>query len=103
MYRANPLQRSKPPTLTNREREILGLLAQGLSGSEVAVRLDVSRETVKTHVRNAMRKLDARTRVQAVVIALEAGLLAMSQGVVKATPVASRRRAYGRTPLAPAR
>jgi DNA-binding CsgD family transcriptional regulator len=105
MYRTHAARASKPPSLTNREREILALLAQGLRGSEVAVRLDVSSETVKTHIRNARGKLGARTRIQAVVIALDAGLLAEPQGVVKATPVAvpTRRSPYGRTPLAPAR
>jgi DNA-binding CsgD family transcriptional regulator len=105
MYRTDPARASKPPSLTNREREVLALLAQGLRGSEVAVRLDVSGDTVKTHIRNAMRRLDARTRIQAVVIALQAGLLADPQGVVKAIPVAAprRRSPYGRAPFAPAR
>ena len=61
--------------LTGRERQILSLLAQGCSGKELAPRLGLSEETIRTHIRNAMRKLDARTRVQAVVIALQRGLL----------------------------
>jgi DNA-binding CsgD family transcriptional regulator len=57
-------------SLTAREREILGLLATGLSGAEIAAQLVLSPETVRTHVRNAMAKLGASTRSQAVAIAL---------------------------------
>jgi DNA-binding NarL/FixJ family response regulator len=59
--------------LSPREREVLDLLAQGLTGEEVAVRLSLSPETVRTHVRNAMDKLEAHTRVHAVAIALRQG------------------------------
>jgi DNA-binding NarL/FixJ family response regulator len=58
-------------TLSGREAEILGMLARGLTGEEIAQRLVLSPETVRTHVRNAMGKLDARTRTEAVVKALE--------------------------------
>jgi DNA-binding NarL/FixJ family response regulator len=51
--------------LSPREREILGLLADGYSGPEIAERLFLSLETVRTHIRNATTKLGARTRVQA--------------------------------------
>jgi DNA-binding NarL/FixJ family response regulator len=51
--------------LSPREREVLGLLADGLQGPEIAERLFLSLETVRTHIRNAVRKLGARTRVQA--------------------------------------
>jgi DNA-binding NarL/FixJ family response regulator len=57
--------------LSGRESEVLELLAEGLTGEQIAKRLVLSPETVRTHVRNAMEKLDARTRVQAVVMALE--------------------------------
>lgn len=57
--------------LSRRESEILTMLAEGLTGEEIARRLVLSPETVRTHVRNAMEKLDARTRVQAVVMALD--------------------------------
>ena len=61
--------------LTPREREIAHLLALGLSGPEVAEQLVVSHETVRTHVSNAMAKLEARTRAQLVAIALGRGLI----------------------------
>lgn len=59
--------------LSSRESEILGLLAEGLTGEQIAKRLVLSPETVRTHVRNAMEKLGARTRTAAVVKALELG------------------------------
>jgi DNA-binding NarL/FixJ family response regulator len=58
-------------TLSEREAEILAMLARGLTGEEIAQRLVLSPETVRTHVRNAMGKLQARTRTEAVVKALE--------------------------------
>jgi DNA-binding NarL/FixJ family response regulator len=57
--------------LSSRESEILALLAEGLTGEQIAKRLVLSPETVRTHVRNAMEKLDARTRTEAVVKALD--------------------------------
>jgi DNA-binding NarL/FixJ family response regulator len=59
--------------LTPREREVLTLLARGYTGEEVARELSVSAETVRAHVRNSVTKLHARTRLQAVVMALERG------------------------------
>jgi DNA-binding NarL/FixJ family response regulator len=59
--------------LSPREREILALLADGLSGEEAAKQLFLSSETVRTHVRNAMTKLGAATRVHAVALALQRG------------------------------
>jgi DNA-binding NarL/FixJ family response regulator len=61
--------------LSAREREVLHHLSHGLSGEEIAERLFLSPETVRTHVRNAMVKLDARTRVHAVAAALRQGLI----------------------------
>jgi len=60
-------------TLSSREAEILGMLAEGLTGEQIAKRLVLSPETVRTHIRNAMEKLDARTRTEAVVKALDLG------------------------------
>lgn len=62
--------------LTPREREILVLMAQGMSNAEIADHLVVSATTVKTHVGNVLAKLDVRDRVQAVVVAYETGLMA---------------------------
>jgi DNA-binding NarL/FixJ family response regulator len=59
--------------LSPREGEILALLADGLSGEDAAKRLFLSSETVRTHVRNAMTKLGAATRVHAVALALQRG------------------------------
>jgi DNA-binding NarL/FixJ family response regulator len=63
------------PSLSNREREILDLLAQGFTGEQVAERLVLSAETIKTHIRNAMNKLEAHTRVHAIAIALREGFI----------------------------
>lgn len=68
---AEPKDGRKP--LSVREREILGLLAEGMSGTAIAERLVLSPETVRTHVRNATRKLGAATRSQAVAMALSRG------------------------------
>jgi DNA-binding NarL/FixJ family response regulator len=61
--------------LTDREREVLALVAEGLSNDEIAGRLFVSPATAKTHVSRAMGKLGARDRAQLVVIAYESGLV----------------------------
>jgi DNA-binding NarL/FixJ family response regulator len=62
--------------LTNREREIVALVARGLSNDEIATRMVISPTTAKTHVSRAMTKLHARDRAQLVVLAYESGLVA---------------------------
>ena len=68
------------PSLSKREREIMDLLSQGLTGEDVAERLFLSSETVKTHIRNAMSKLEAHTRVHAIAIALREGFISPPDG-----------------------
>ena len=62
--------RRRARTLSPREREVLGLLARGFTGEQIAERLVLSPETVRTHIRNAREKLGASTRVEAVTMAL---------------------------------
>jgi DNA-binding NarL/FixJ family response regulator len=68
-------QMAKVPELTQREREVLRLLADGLTNEEIGKSLFISPETVRTHVRKAMAKLEADTRTQAVATALRQSLI----------------------------
>lgn len=78
--RPAPASRSAPTalaTLTHREREIVVLVAEGLSNHDIAQRLYISPHTAKTHVNRAMAKLDVRDRAQLVIIAYESGLVSL--------------------------
>jgi NarL family two-component system response regulator LiaR len=61
--------------LTDREREVLGLMAEGLNNREIAERLTISRSTVKNHVSNILSKLDATSRTEAAILAVQHKLL----------------------------
>ena len=70
-----PAQPPELAALTEREREVLGLVGRGLSNAEIAERIYVSPATAKTHVSHIMTKLYARDRAQLVVVAYESGLV----------------------------
>jgi DNA-binding NarL/FixJ family response regulator len=73
----HPLARApaRLEAITGREREVLALIATGLSNSEIADRLSISEATAKTHVGHLLTKLDARDRVHLVILAFQAGLV----------------------------
>ena len=72
---AQPKDPERLAALTDREREVMALVAQGLANEEIGQRLAMSPATAKTHVSRAMLKLDARDRAQLVVIAYQTGLV----------------------------
>ncbi|WP_194921630.1 response regulator transcription factor, partial [Catenulispora rubra] len=61
--------------LTDREREVLALVAEGLTNYEIARRLYIGQGTAKTHIRNLLAKLNARDRVHLVILAYQTGLV----------------------------
>ena len=75
-FAAWPAQAELPAVITAREREVLALVAEGLSNAEIGERLYITTGTAKTHVGHLMLKLSARDRVQLVILAYRAGLAA---------------------------
>jgi DNA-binding NarL/FixJ family response regulator len=75
----SPRATSKVPQLSPREREIMHLMAEGMTAERIGEEITVSVETVRTHVRNVIRKLQARNRVHAIAIALERGEIALTR------------------------
>lgn len=78
-----------PPRLTEREREVMTLVASGLQSGEIAEALFLSPETVKSHVHNALEKLGAHTRAHAVAIALVTGQISWETEAVSGLGVAT--------------
>jgi DNA-binding NarL/FixJ family response regulator len=79
--RPAPAVPSRPPAgITGRETEVLALIGQGLTNSEIAGRMMISGTTVRTYVTRLLSKLDARDRVQLVILAYESGLAGPSTG-----------------------
>ena len=68
-------------SLSPRERDVLGLLASGATSEDAATALGLSRETVRTHVRNAISRLGAHTRTHAVALALDSGQITLEAGL----------------------
>ncbi len=71
--------------LTQREREVVALLAAGMSGVDIGDKLDLSPATVRAHLRNAMRRANAQTRVQLVVEAVARGEVELNGPTVART------------------
>jgi DNA-binding CsgD family transcriptional regulator len=78
--RSTSVQGFSPQALTVREREVVQLVSLGGAGPEIADELQISHETVRTHVRNAMEKLDARSRAHLVAKALAEGHILSEPG-----------------------
>lgn len=74
-----PQQRARLAALTDREREVLTLVGKGLSNTEIAHELSISAATAKTYMTRLLSKLDARDRVQLVILAYETGLVTATQ------------------------
>ena len=70
-----PASRGARPLLTDREQQVLAAIARGLTNHEVVAELSIMPTTVKTYLRNTMRKLSARNRVETVHLARSASLL----------------------------
>jgi DNA-binding NarL/FixJ family response regulator len=89
-FTARPIPTAEDPkslaNLTIREREVLALVAEGLTNHEIAHRLHIGPGTAKTHVRNLLTKLDARDRVHLVILAYRTGLVDVEGPTSSGTP-----------------
>jgi len=74
-----PRSEKRAPQLSPREREIMHLMAEGLTAEAIGEEITVSVETVRTHVRNVIRKLHARNRVHAIAVALQRGEISIDE------------------------
>lgn len=72
---AKLVQRLSNPELSERELEVLGLMAQGMSNQEIAAALTIAESTVKSHVNRILSKLDVSDRTQAVIVAIKRGIV----------------------------
>jgi two-component system NarL family response regulator len=70
-------QRLSNPELSERELEVLGSLAQGMSNAEIAAALSIGEGTVKSHVNRILNKLDVSDRTQAVIVAVKRGIVSL--------------------------
>jgi DNA-binding NarL/FixJ family response regulator len=77
--RQRPQEQAPEDSLTQREREVLGLVVRGATNREIATTLFISENTVKNHLRNILEKLHLQNRVQVVTYALQQGLVAQPQ------------------------
>jgi DNA-binding NarL/FixJ family response regulator len=94
LLRPAPRPRAAPSSPTTRERQVLQALAEGLSTDEVAERMVISHHTVRSHLKAAMAKLEARTKLEAVVSAINQAVITLPDGpraaaaLIPPTPVA---------------
>lgn len=75
LHRAGAAAALGPEGLTRREHEVLQALAEGLSDKEIGARLEISSDTVRTHMSNILTKLGVESRLQALIVAIRAGLV----------------------------
>jgi len=83
-----------PPTITDRQRQVIELIAAGCSNEEVASRLGISPRTVESHVAKLYRKLEVRTRVQAVSRAVSLGLIGSYSIIMRSAILETRSEDY---------